>query len=107
MLENVMKTEILFDTPEEAWYWCMGEINRRKIGNAINSTSVVRPCTPDDIIKCLDRLYRQRRIQLKHARILRIYGEKNSVPENREEYLYWKHAIDELGYQMRIRRYVK
>ena len=43
---------------------------------------VRRPCDPDDVVKCLDGLYRQQRITLAHARILRIWGERQIAPSS-------------------------
>ena len=45
-----------------------------------NQGRAVRPCEPDDVVKCLDRLYRQRRVDLTHARILRRWGERQFAP---------------------------
>ena len=45
-----------------------------------NQGRVQRPCEPDDVVKCLDTLYRRRRIDLVHARILRIWGERQCAP---------------------------
>ena len=45
-----------------------------------NQGRVARPCEPDDVVKCLDKLYRQRRIDLVHARILRRWGERQAAP---------------------------
>ena len=45
-----------------------------------NKGTVTRPCDPDDVIKCLDVLFRQQRVTLAHARILRIWGERQIAP---------------------------
>jgi hypothetical protein len=50
-------------------------------GPVLNVGRVARPCEPDDVVKCLDRLYRQRRIDLTHARILRRWGERQAEPD--------------------------
>ena len=42
--------------------------------------TTARPCDPDDVVRCLDHLYRQRRIDLSHARVLRIWGERQIAP---------------------------
>jgi hypothetical protein len=44
-----------------------------------NKGAVARPCDPDDV-KCLDTLYRRQRIDLTHARILRMWGERQLPP---------------------------
>src|SRR4028119_2105774 len=70
---------------EEAWFWTMAALIARRDGARIVSGAglVQRPCEPDDVVRCLDRLYRQRRIDLQHARILRIWGERQSAPDPR------------------------
>ena len=74
-----------FRSVEEAWFWTMAALIARRDGARIVSGAglVPRPCEPDDVVKCLDRLYRQRRIDLQHARILRIWGERQQAPDPR------------------------
>src|SRR3954467_13938484 len=74
-----------FRNAEEAWFWTMAALTARRDGARIVSGAglVTRPCEPDDVVKCLDRLYRQRRIDLQHARILRIWGERQQAPDPR------------------------
>lgn len=38
----------------------------------------------DVVVRCLDRLYRRRRIAMAHARILRVYGDLGRCPDHRE-----------------------
>ena len=59
-----------FRDAEEAWLWTMAALMARREGAryTANQGRVVRPCEPDDVVKCLDGLYRQRRIDLVHAR---------------------------------------
>ncbi len=53
-------------------------IARRDGARIVSGAGLVqRPCEPDDVVRCLDRLYRQRRVDLQHARILRIWGERH------------------------------
>jgi hypothetical protein len=63
-----------FRNAEEAWFWTMAALMARREGAryTANQGKVGRPCEPDDVVKCLDGLYRRRRIDLVHARILRI-----------------------------------
>jgi hypothetical protein len=71
-----------FRSAEEAWHWTMAALVARREGARFSGRSgkIPRPCEPDDVIKCLDTLYRRRRIDLAHARILRIWGERQSAP---------------------------
>ncbi len=73
-----------------------------------NKGKVGRPCDPDDIVKCLDTLYRQRRIDLLHARILRIWGERGMAPDprhatERADWKIWKEALDRLEWPLRVK----
>jgi hypothetical protein len=68
----------------------------------------LRPCEPDDVLKCLDRLYRQRRIDLAHARILRIWGERGVAPDprhlsERADWRIWREAMDRLEFPLRAK----
>lgn len=64
--------------------------------------------TRDDVVKCVDRLYRQRRITLAHARILRIWGERQCapsprIPEEAGDARLWREAMQELDARLRLR----
>lgn len=73
-----------FDTVEECWFWTMSSLMARRDGTGRPIPSPIkRPCDPDDVVKVLDRLYRQRKIDLQHARILRIWGERGIAPNPR------------------------
>src|SRR5271166_1178525 len=70
-----------FRSAEQAWFWTMGALAARRDGTGGGGRSrTERPCDPDDVLKCLDQLYRHRRIELLHARILRIWGERRMAP---------------------------
>src|SRR3954453_5828990 len=71
-----------FHSAEEAWFWTMAALMARREGAryTANQGRVARPCEPDDVVRCLDALYRRRRIDLVHARILRIWGERQLAP---------------------------
>lgn len=97
-----------FLTAEEAWFWTMAALVARRDGARIVSGAglVRRPCEPDDVIRCLDRLYRHRRIDLQHARILRIWGERQSAPDpraprERGDARLWREAMQRLDWPLR------
>lgn len=70
-----------FRSAEAAWLWTMECIVARRGGSGeAFGIGANRPCEPDDVVKALDRLYRQRRLGLHHARIMRIWGEKGRAP---------------------------
>jgi hypothetical protein len=55
-----------FDSAGQAWLWTMAALTARRDGAryTANKGLVSRPCDPDDVVKCLDGLYRQKRIDL-------------------------------------------
>ena len=99
-----------FHSAEEAWFWTMAALVARRDGARIVSGRglVSRPCEPDDVVKCLDRLYRHRRIDLAHARIMRIWGERGTAPDptvlrERGDYRLWREAMDRLDFPLRAK----
>lgn len=99
-----------FRTTEEAWFWTMAALVARRDGARIvaNAGKVARPCEPDDVVKCLDGLYRRRRIDLTHARALRIWGERGTAPNpafvgERSDWKLWREALDRLEWPLRVK----
>lgn len=99
-----------FHTVEEAWFWTMAALIARRDGARIvaGAGNKVRPCEPDDVVKCLDRLYRQRRIDLQHARILRLWGERGTAPDPRQpreqgDWRLWREAMQRLEWPLRVK----
>ena len=99
-----------FHSAEEAWFWTMAALTARREGAryTANQGRIGRPCEPDDIVKCLDALYRHRRIGLTHARIMRIWGERRASPNpahtrERGDWRLWREAMDRLEGQLRIK----
>jgi hypothetical protein len=105
-----LRTEVKFATAEEAWLWTMGCLMARRQGARFgaNRGLLSRPCEPDDVVKCLDALYRQRRIDLVHARILRIWGERQVAPDpsyaaEKSDWRIWREALDRLDWPLRVK----
>lgn len=69
-----------FDTAEAAWLWTLSALIARRDGTRSPRSTQSRPCTPDDVVKCLQALYLRRRIGLAHARVLRRWGELGIAP---------------------------
>ena len=99
-----------FATAEAAWFWTMSALIARQDGARIvaGRGSVVRPCEPDVVVKCLDRLYRQRRIDLNHGRVLRRWGERGTSPNpnfatERADAGLWREAMKRLEWPLRIK----
>ncbi|MGE0222659.1 MAG: hypothetical protein AB7F35_03055 [Acetobacteraceae bacterium] len=99
-----------FGNAEEAWFWTMAALAARRDGArySANQGVSVRPCEPDDVVKCLDSLYRQRRLDLVHARILRIWGERQCAPNpayatERSDWRLWREALDRMEWPLRVK----
>jgi hypothetical protein len=99
-----------FGHAEEAWLWTMAALIARREGAryTANKGRISRPCDPDDVVKCLDGLYRQRRINLEHARILRIWGERQMAPNatvvaERHDHRLWTEALERLEWPLRVK----
>ncbi|MFN3448560.1 MAG: hypothetical protein ACK44F_07670 [Roseococcus sp.] len=99
-----------FRSAEEAWFWTMAALMARREGARVRAGQglSLRPCEPDDVVKCLDRLYRQRRIEIAHARILRIWGERGVPPcprhpAERGDHRLWREAMQRLEFPLRVK----
>jgi hypothetical protein len=99
-----------FNNAETAWLWTMAALIARREGAryTANKGLVTRPCDPDDIVKCLDGLYRQRRIDLLHARVLRIWGERQIAPSaaiaaERNDHRLWTEALERLAWPLKAK----
>jgi hypothetical protein len=99
-----------FATAEDAWMWTMRILMSRRTGavGTQNRAGIVRPCEPDDVVRCLDALYRQRRISLLHARVLRVWGERQIAPSpkhasERAESGLWHEAMQRLEGPLRMK----
>ena len=97
-----------FHSAEQAWFWTMGALVARREGSHGSGPRTARPCDPDDVVKCLDQLYRRRRVDLVHARILRIWGERGVAPNpayplERGDWRLWREALDRLEWPLRVK----
>ncbi len=109
ILASLAKAEP-FSCAEDAWFWTMAALTARRDGARLAAArgGAIRPCEPDDVVKVLDRLYRQRRIELAHARILRIWGERATapspkIPAERGDLRLWREAMDRLDFPLRAK----
>ena len=99
-----------FRSAEEAWFWTMAGLRARRDGarSTANLGRTRRPCELDDVVKCLDDLYRRRRIELVHARILRVWGERQAAPDpayatERADWRLWREALERLEWPLRVK----
>jgi hypothetical protein len=103
-------TYLPFADAAQAWLWTMAALTARREGAryTANKGSVSRPCDPDDVVKCLDGLYRQQRITLSHARVLRLWGERQIAPSaqvaaERHDHRLWVEALSRLEWPLRVK----
>jgi hypothetical protein len=99
-----------FRSAEEAWLWTMAALRARRDGAryTANRGLVSRPCEPDDVIRCLDALYRSKRIELVHARVLRVWGERQMPPNPAYasescDFRLWQEALERLDWPLRVK----
>ena len=97
-----------FQSAEQAWFWTMGALVARREGTRSRGGATPRPCEPDDVLRCLDQLYRRRRIDLLHARVLRFWGERQMAPDpgrarENSDWRIWREAMDRLEWPLRVK----
>ncbi len=98
-----------FRSAEQAWFWTMAALQaRQEGGRRPGGSGPPRPCVPDDVVRCLDGLYRCKRIELCHARVLRTWGERGHRPDphrsvERLEARLWAEAMTLLEWPLRVR----
>ncbi len=104
---------VLFQSSEEAWFWAMAILLARHdgCGMAWRPTMVLRPCDPEDVFNCLNRLYRARKLELLHVRVLLGWGERQAAPGDAglhrpREARLWQQAMAELEWSLRKKRIV-
>jgi len=85
-----------FRSAEQAWFWTMGALLRRRDGGGVGGDGR-KICTPDDIVTVLDELFRDKRISPSQVQVLRYYGEKHVPPAPRTEHAaLWRDAMVKL-----------
>ncbi|MEI6987229.1 MAG: hypothetical protein WCK65_13985 [Rhodospirillaceae bacterium] len=72
-----------FDCAEDAWFWFVQAHDARAAGARVTAAQglVSRPCEPVDVMKVVDRLYRQRRLVRDHLCVLVHYGRRLMAPD--------------------------
>lgn len=92
-----------FNNAVEAWFWFILAQQARNEGARYKAgiSQMTRPCEPADILKILDRLYRQRMLIRDHLLILRHYGRRQMPPDPRRikeirAYKLWKEALERI-----------
>lgn len=92
-----------FDNAEEAWLWFILAQEAKNEGARFTAglSLMSRPCEPADILQCMERLYRNRRLVMDHLLVLRHYGKRQLPPDARRvkearAYLLWHEALERL-----------
>ncbi|WP_029009097.1 hypothetical protein [Azospirillum halopraeferens] len=72
-----------FGSAEEAWFWSVQAHDAKAEGARVVAGRglVARPCEPDDVLRTVDRLYRQRRLVRDHLHVLVHYGRRLMAPD--------------------------
>ena len=101
---SINENTVLFTDAEEAWFWFMSAQAARNDGARFvaGQSLYPRPCEPIDILKVLDRLHRQRRLERDHLMVLRHYGHRSLPPDPTRSkeiraYHLWNEALDRIG----------
>jgi len=97
----------LFESAEEAWFWGVQGMQSRLAGARVlpGMARAVRPCEASDIINCVARLQRQRRLSATDVGVLFLYG-RHAVPpyalgrRHRQAVPVWERAMDLLAVVM-------
>jgi len=92
-----------FACAQDAWFWFIQAHDARAEGARVVAglSRIPRPCEPADILRLVDRLYRQRRLIRDHLCVLVHYGRRLSAPDPRRRTearaaLLWREAFDSL-----------
>jgi len=103
-----------FESAEEAWFWFIAAQEAKNSGARFVAGAGLhnRPCEPVDILKCIDRLYRNRRLKRDHIMVLKHYGVRHMAPDyarakERRSYHLWCEALEILEELMMSKGIVK
>ena len=91
---------IPFESSVEAWFWTIGALRARAEGARATGGPSTRPCEPDDVVRCLNSLYRSRDITLEHAEVLKRWGDRQMSPAigryGHKDHVLWREAMERL-----------
>lgn len=84
-----------FDSAEQAWFWFMQSYEARCAGARLRAGEgeLRRPCEPLDVLRAVDRLYRQRRLVRDHLAVLAHYGRRLMAPDPRRRLEQRAHGL--------------
>jgi hypothetical protein len=100
-----------FGSADEAWFWTMAALQARRDGGSSGRSWRTPPCEPDDILRCLQRLYHANRIEAAHAQVLQMWGRRQMAPDGGHrgsgERQLWREAMDQLAPMLRAKGIVE
>ncbi len=107
-MEIVTQPRAAFGNAEKAWFWTMRCLLSRQDGAPARISQGGPECDPDTVVKVIDRLYRDGKIGLHHARILRLYGERGNAPNpglaaERGDFRIWREAMDRMEHPLAVK----
>jgi hypothetical protein len=103
---GVQRRGVPFRDVEECIIWTIKALgDAAEVGDG-SGRAVSRICEPIEVVRCLDTLYRRRRIDLRHARILRIWAHRGrppraDAPNERSDSRLWREATERLEWPLR------
>ncbi|MQP64486.1 hypothetical protein GE253_03920 [Niveispirillum sp. SYP-B3756] len=99
-LNDALPHIIPFTDVTEVWFWTMQAHKALLEGARVRAGQALlpRPCEPGDILKVVERLYRQGRLRHEHVQVLARYGRQMLAPERDRaqetaDWLLWQEAL--------------
>lgn len=93
-----------FDSGEEAWFWSVQAQDAKAAGARVVAGRglVQRPCEPADVLRVVDRLFRNRQLIRDHLHVLVHYGRRLSAPDperprEQRAHALWREAFDHMN----------
>ena len=105
-LRDLHSRNLHFRDADAAWLWAASVLRARQDPAA--PPAQPGPCRVEDVVKCLDVLYRAGTLELLHVRILRIWGWRGLAPRpgrlpERCDWRLWREATEALDGPLRRR----
>jgi hypothetical protein len=103
---GVQRRGVPFREVEACIIWTIRALGDAAEGGNGSRRDVQPICEPIEVVRCIDTLYRRRRIDLRHARILRIWGHRGrppraDAPNERSDSRLWCEATERLEWPLR------
>jgi hypothetical protein len=96
-----MSVPIPFASASDAWFWTVRALRLRREGGGRRDAVTVRPCDPDDVIRAVDCLWRQDRLDPRHLVVLRTWGERGTTPPDGDGRVLWDEAMVSMEAELR------